>query len=215
MKDRFLLHIFLCVGLALAGCTRTESEWTESEAPNKLRVDLVRLQHDVAFAFNSTKPADGENEEFIAFLDRAGVTPDDNVYLRAANADLLTTARMAQLSDRFARRGVAVTTLPPAAENVSIDDVQVFVERYVVTPPDCPNWTKYPYGSHDNAVASNYGCSDATNFAHMIANPRDLVSGRDFGPEQGIPAFAAIDRYRAGRAFQPRAISTGGVGGGG
>ncbi len=75
----------------------------------------------------------------------------------------------------------------------------VVVERYIVTPPDCPNWTKSSSGDHDNAATSNFGCSNVTNLGLMVADPRDLVIARQLGPGSAAQAGLAIQRYMAGK----------------
>jgi len=86
----------------------------------------------------------------------------------------------------------------------------VVVERYVVTPPDCPNWTKPPYGDHSNTPASNFGCATATNLGLMVADPRDLVIGRSLGPPRGDPALYGYSRYRVGKPRKPDTTGTSG-----
>jgi pilus assembly protein CpaD len=89
--------------------------------------------------------------------------------------------------------------LPAAADAVPRNTLLVVVERYVVTPPDCPNWTKSQSGDHDNATSSNFGCSSITNLGLMVADPRDLVIARQLGPASAAQAGLAIQRYRAGQ----------------
>ena len=47
------------------------------------------------------------------------------------------------------------------------------------------------------------GCNaTATNLAHMVAEPRDLVRGRELGPADGIREAEAIVRYREGKVTE-------------
>ena len=78
------------------------------------------------------------------------------------------------------------------------------VERYVVTPPDCPDWTRQAVENHANAMPSNYGCASLTNLALMVADPRDLATGRPLGPADADPALLAVQRYRAGKVLPLR-----------
>jgi len=44
---------------------------------------------------------------------------------------------------------------------------------------------------------SNYGCALNSNMAAMIANPQDLVSGREgSGVGDTVTAFKAVEQYR-------------------
>ncbi len=220
-----LFRICLALGLLVAGCTPSTSEWTPAEAPKAPRVDYVRLQHEAVFKPASPDFANGEASSLTSFLSEAGVTAEDHVYFEAASDDQLSLSRIGRLAKVMERQGVGAQTLPPAA-GLAPDRVRVVVERYVVTPPNCPNWTGPAVGDHANQTSSNFGCSDATNFSLMVADPRDLVIGRTPDPAQGDAALAAATRYREGRVKSPsgqgasttyvqQQTSGGGAGGGG
>lgn len=196
MKDRLLATLCLGLGLVVAGCTPPTSEWTDAQAPKKLHVDYVRLQHSTAFTPGSADLAAGAAEDLDAFLEESEVTPEDHLYFEAASEDSLTAGRIAALTRAIGRRGVGAKALPPSPKDVPPDHMIVYVERYVVTPPDCPNWSKPSYGDHSNSMPSNYGCADVTNLGLMVADPRDLVVGRPLGPSEGNQATAGIARYR-------------------
>lgn len=213
------LLLCLCLGLALAGCTPPAAEWSDVQAPKRLRIDFVRLQHAAAFVPGSADLAEGEAENLAAFLDQAELTGDDRVYFAPARNDTLAAARVGQLTREISQRGIGAVTLPPEGDTAE-DHMMIFVERYVVTPPDCPNWTKPTFGDHSNTLPSNFGCADATNLGLMVADPRDLVIGRTLGPSQGEPAVYGYSRYRNDKAKQPgtnsvSGFSSGGGGGGG
>jgi pilus assembly protein CpaD len=197
MKNQLLATLCLGLGLALAGCTPPTSEWSEAQSPKKLQVDYVRLQHTAAFAPGSADLAEGEAADLAAFLEQSQVSGGDHVYLQPAGEDNLTAQRIAQLTRQLSPRGIGASALPPSAKDVPADHMLLVIERYVVTPPNCPDWTKPAYGAgHSNAMPSNYGCADVTNLGLMIADPRDLVIGRTLGPQEGNPATAAVLRYR-------------------
>jgi len=196
-----LLRLCLGLGLLAAGCTPSTSEWTPAEAPKAPHVDYVRLQHEAAFKPGSPDLAGGEAASLTRFLDLAGVTSEDHVYFEAGD-DRLSVARLGRLTRLAAQQGIGARTLPPEG-NLLPDHLRVVVERYVVTPPECPNWTSPAVGDHGNQPGSNWGCADATNFSLMVADPRDLVIGRTMEPAQGDGAFAAVKRFREGKVKDP------------
>jgi len=210
MTDRLFRHLYLCFGLALAGCTPPVSEWSDAEASKQIRVDYVRLQHEAAFMPGSADLAEGEAEGLAAFLEQAEVAPQDQVFFQPASNDKLAAARIGQLARELTQRGIGATTLPPSATAIAADHMTVVVERYVVTPPDCPNWSKPPSGEHANTLPSNFGCADATNLGLMVADPRDLVVGRSPGPPRGDPALYGYARFRNGKPAKPDTASTSG-----
>jgi pilus assembly protein CpaD len=159
----------------------------------------VRLTHPAMFGPNAVKLSSEESQKLSAFLDNAQVSADDHVYIeQPANGDRLAAQRVGQIAHQLAARGIGVRTLP-AKGDIPADQLTVLVERYVVTPPTCPDWTKDPVADHENEVYSNFGCANVTNLGLMVADPRDLVIGRQMGPEVGNPALAGVARYRDGK----------------
>ncbi len=197
MKARLILCLALATG-ALQACD-SPGEWSPAEAPRQMRVDFQRMTHTAAFASNSTQLGPKEQDGLSAFLQVAQVTTDDPVYLEAVTGDRLGASRISALARDLTRRGYSVATLPAAPDAVPPNTLLVVVERYIVTPPDCPNWTKSSSGDHDNAPTSNFGCSNVTNLGLMVADPRDLVIARQLGPGSAAQAGLAIQRYMAGK----------------
>lgn len=53
-----------------------------------------------------------------------------------------------------------------------------------------------------------FGCANADNLRAMIANPADLVQGREMGGSDAIVEAAAVARYRADKVKKLRSNST-------
>lgn len=207
-------HSLLCacagLGLLLAACS-TNDRAASTPPPKELKVTYTELKLRTDFVHAGAAFAPGAAAKLDAFLDDAGVTSDDHVYLEAARGDRLAAQRIGRISRELTRRGIGARVLPAADEGVDTDQLLVKVERYVVTPPKCPDWTKSPlYGQHDNQVASNFGCATTSNLGLMVADPRDLTVGRVMGPEEGDPAIASIARYRDGKPKPLPGSSSGG-----
>ena len=74
--------------------------------------------------------------------------------------------------------------------------MRVTVGRYVVTPPNCPDWTKPATGDPGNNVSSNFGCATTANLGLMIADPGALVRGYAAGPGDGEMLAKGVQNYR-------------------
>jgi len=205
------IRLISCLALAaaLAACESPQAEWSNIEAPRETRIDFHRYTHTAAFAAGRNDLAPGEVQRLDAFLQRAQVSPNDPVYLEAPANDTVSGARVSALARDLTRKGYAVSRLPSARDAVPPNSLMVVIERYTVTPPPCPNWTKSPSENHENAVSSNFGCSNLTNLDLMVADPRDLVIGRDMGPEPADHAGLAIQRYREGKTAPLPGITAG------
>lgn len=86
---------------------------------------------------------------------------------------------------------------------------RVVVSRSRADVPGCPNWSVPSQPNFENATMSNYGCGVNSNLAAMVANPEDLIHGRESG---GIgdnqTAAKAVESYRKGATKGLQAIST-------
>ena len=193
------LFYAIVASAALQACAPPGSDWTSSEAPRELRVDFQRLTHTASFVPGTAQLDRGEEQGLMAFLAVSQSNPDDPVLLEAPADDKASNQRISALARTLSRKGFAVATLPPARDVIPPNALLVVVERYTVTPPDCPNWTKSPAEDHDNMPSSNFGCANLTNLGYMVADPRDLVHGRQLGPADADAWSLAIQRYREGK----------------
>lgn len=113
----------------------------------------------------------------------------DGAYADAARSDV---ARVASRHGMLLSRGYPVVqgAVAPGA-------VRVVVSRTRASVPNCPNWSKPSQPNFKNNTMPNYGCGVNSNLAAMIADPNDLVWGRD-GAEFGNAdtASRAIRSYR-------------------
>lgn len=199
---------FPLVGLALlaglAACTSPVDDWQPLEAPKTNTVALSRLTHTVQFAPGATRISAAERHRLFSFIADADLMAGEHVYLETPRGDAVSRSREDGIRRILARRGILVGSIPASmtTSNSQIalgDTVTIQLERYVVTPPDCPNWSKPTGGDPTNSVASNFGCATATNLGLMVANPRDLIAGRTPGPADAEPTLIAVQNYRAGK----------------
>ena len=184
---------------ALVGCTNvTKADLEVNETPKKLAVEWTRETHLVAFAPSEAALGKDAKAALTGFLRQAYKGPDNSILVNpGASVDgrnVLFKARGKALQNFLADLGYASSVL---ASNAGVENTAIVaVERYAVSYPDCPDWHRAP--PLTNGVWSNYGCANAVNLGQMIADPRDLVTGRDLGPADGTVAAAAIARYRKG-----------------
>lgn len=186
---------------ALVGCAPvTRADLEVNETPKQLAVEWSRETHLVAFAPSEAALGKDAKSALVGFLRQNYGGPDNRILVNPGapvdGRDALFKARGVALQNFLADLGYASSVLPSNAgvENTAI----VAVERYAVTFPDCPDWHRAP--PFTNGVWSNYGCANAVNLGQMIADPRDLVTGRELGPADGTIAAAAVARYRKGEA---------------
>lgn len=220
MKKQAMILVAVAAAV-LQACTSPQAEWSPVEAPRDIQVDYARTAHTAHYAPGASELSPVERARLSEFLRTSEARPHDSIYLEPAAGDHLSVARVNALARELLHRGYEVSPLPPSRDAVRPNSLLVVVERYVATPPNCPNFSKSSSDDHENALPSNWGCANQTNLSLMVANPRDLVIGRDPSLEPADAAVLPIQRYRlgktaplpsenAGEAYTPPASATGG-----
>jgi len=181
-----------------AACTPTTAQWSDAQSAKQNKVSFVRLAHEVHFA-SGPSLSQHEADSLSAFLQRQNVTDSDRVSLIAVEGPQAQQQQRA-VAAALKRHGVQPkVALPTEGAAAAPGIVTVVVARYVVTPPPCPDWSRAGTSDPSNNANPNYGCFDAYNLGLMVADPRDLVAGRDMAPADADAATLSIQRYRDGK----------------
>lgn len=89
-------------------------------------------------------------------------------------------SRRAAVGAVIGRYGLLVADGAPLTQgSIRPGDVRVIVSRREAYVPNCPNWSRPSQPEFDGSQDSNYGCATNSNLAAMIANPEDLIQGRE------------------------------------
>ena len=117
----------------------------------------------------------------------------DSIYVDGPLAESVR-GDIAQVAGRY---GMLVSAgAPVTAGQVADGSVRVVVSRTRAEVPNCPNWSEPSSPNYQNRMLSNFGCGVNSNLAAMVANPEDLVHGREGGVTDPKTAVRAIDIYR-------------------
>ena len=202
--------------LALAACS-AQPIYPEAAGIEKVnQVEWKMERHAVDFGFGRATPSTAE----IAALDRF-VRPyvnDTAVRVYVDGAPAAAGAALAQqreqvlsawLEAKGFRPGLIVEGVPGAVPATDPARAVVYVGRYDVVLPDCPDWRKQTGADFTNTHSSNHGCATTVNFARMLADPGDLVQGRDPGPSDGERRAAAVKNYREAAKSDAKADAEG------
>lgn len=171
------------------------------------RVDLVQYNHTVKFTCPGARTSKRELSQLDAFFKGIQLKYGDEITLRGG-----TKARQRYLTRRIRKTGLPITVrVEPDRPNMKKSNtIALLVERYVVTPPACPNWSDFHGKEQRNMPGSQYGCATDSALGYMIANPKDLAVGQVMKPGNSDAAVGAQERYRTGRVIPPATVSTGG-----
>jgi len=221
------LSVLTLAGLTLIGCTPGSTSldptlgWQQVSSPKTLEVDRATYRHAIYFATDQDNLRGSEQDRLIAFLRSVRPEGDESIRIeghadeRASdlyNLDLaarrIETVKHFLVDSGIDQHQVHASSFGEQAPAAAGSDerawsqnrrVEIVLERYVVTPPACPDWSRETGVDYANGPHTNFGCATTANLGLMIANPRDLVEGRRLGPADGIHQANGVVRYREGQ----------------
>ena len=150
------------------------------------------------YAFDAAAP-DGslpqsEQYRLDAWFQGLNLGYGDHIYVEGPYADA-ARSDVARVAGRY---GLLVSSGSPISQGlVGPGLVRVVVSRTVASVPNCPNWREESQPNFANHSMSNFGCAVNSNMAAMIADPNDLVWGREgTGVGDADTSSRAIRSYR-------------------
>jgi pilus assembly protein CpaD len=209
MRSNLLLVAAL--GCALAGCNTLPDDPARGVASVNVPV-VTTADYTFAAAAPGESLAPGEAERLDGFFRGLGLGYGDSIFVDGPDASA-ARGQVAQLAGRY---GLLIQQgAPVLAGQVQPGTVRVIVSRRRAEVPGCPNWSRPAQPDYSNQQASNFGCAVNSNLAAMIADPVDLIHGRDGGGvNDNRTATRAVDMYRStppsGTKGLPAVTTTGG-----
>ena len=189
-------HLIIALAAsALSACSHTPYDLPDRglEAVNEPVVASTNYVFDAAAPEGFLPPQ--EAARLDGWFRGLGLGYGDSVYVdggysEAARADV---QRIAGQYGMLVAAGAPVTNGAVAPGNV-----RVIVSRTTASVPGCPNWDRPSNPNYNNRTMPNFGCAVNGNLAAMVANPQDLVHGREgSGLSDATTATRAIGAYRA------------------
>jgi pilus assembly protein CpaD len=184
----------LLVAFALAGCGHKPYDIPDRglEAVN---VPVVTRSD---FVFDAAAPDGGlaphESARLNAWFAGLNLGYGDRIYVDSPYA----TGARSDVAQIIGNYGLMLSEgAPVSAGAVGPGMVRVIVSRTQASVPGCPNWSVPSQPNSQNRSMSNFGCSVNANLAAMVADPQDLVHGRE-GPaaSDGVEGAKAVNMYR-------------------
>jgi pilus assembly protein CpaD len=179
---------------ALIGCTTGQADMPD----RGMAAVNVPVVTSADYAFDASAPggvlAPGEAQRLDGWFQGLDLGYGDSVYVDGAYGD---RAR-AQVADVAGRYGMLVQAgAPVTAGMVQPGTVRVVVSRRRAEVRGCPNWSVPAQPNWANRNMSNYGCSVNSALAAMVADPVDLIHGREgSGVGDATTAAKAVNLYR-------------------
>lgn len=205
------VKLVLIAVFALAACSQQIEGWNNEAppTPKKSTVEWSVADHELRFTPESRWLAPGELSRLDAFLTKIDIRRPVHVYVQTGGNGIpksLADNRAATMHALLRARGVMARERPPemtpgsgpVTSGDNPDTAALLVGHYGVATPGCPDWRKPTIADFSNQQSSNLGCANELNLGLMVADPRDLIRGREEGPADGTRAELAVTGYREG-----------------
>ena len=192
MRSKFALVL---LASTLAGCA-VGQEGNPDRGMAAVNVPVVARTD---YVFDAVAPGGsllpGESARLNAWFAGLDLGYGDSIYVDGPYADA-ARADVAQVAGSY---GLMVSASAPVTTGaVPPGMVRVIVSRTRASVPGCPNWSIRSQPNFDNRTMSNFGCAVNSNLAAMIANPEDLIHGREgTGVGDTITGTKAVEFYRS------------------
>jgi pilus assembly protein CpaD len=186
----------LALSTALAGCQTAVGHDVPDRGVISVNVPVVTTAD---YIFDAAAPggalAQGESERLNGWFQGLGLGYGDSIYVDGAYAPV-AHEQVARIAGQY---GLLVSDGAPVTQGaVQPGAVRVVVSRRRAEVPGCPNWGRPSEPDFANRSSSNYGCSINSNFAAQVANPEDLLHGREGSSAvDAMTGTKAVQLYRA------------------
>lgn len=186
---------FVLLATALAGCGHVPYD-EPSRGVSAVNVPVLTRAE---FIFDAAAPdgalSPSENARLDGWFRSLDLGYGDSIYV---DGDYAGAARddVARTAGRY---GLLLSdSAPVTAGAVPPGTVRVVVSRTRATVPNCPNWSEPSQPNFANRSMSTVGCAVNGNLAAMVANPEDLIHGREGSSVVDAATSAkAVQSYRS------------------
>lgn len=172
MRSKIYLLPASAFALALSGCgAGTQNRGLESvHQPVVTRSDFV---HDMSDAYGADAA-----QKLATWFDAVKLRYGDKVSVDDPSGNEGNRSAVAAVANRY---GIKLEDAAPVTQGVIAPGAfRVVVSRATATVPGCPDWSRSGLAANYNGdLPSNYGCATNASLAAMVADPEDLVRGKE------------------------------------
>ncbi|MES2289537.1 MAG: CpaD family pilus assembly protein [Pseudomonadota bacterium] len=182
--------------LALLGCSVLAGCGTQNRSLESVHQPVVARTD---YVYDMPSPGDrlsaGEAVRLADWFDSLNLRYGDRVSVDAQGAGPAARDAVGRVVGRY---GLLMDETAPVTQGeIAPGSVRVVVSRMTATVPNCPDWSRPSQPNFNGHAMSNYGCATNSNLAAMVADPRDLVSGRSGATSvDATLSTKAIGQYR-------------------
>jgi pilus assembly protein CpaD len=178
------------LALALSACGTVNRGVESVHQPIVQRTDYV-----IDLAASGDQLAPGERERLDGWFRSIDLAYGDRVSVDDPSGAIGVRSDVDSLLGRRGMTSLANAPVTPGA--IAPGSVRVVVSRATASVPGCPDWSRKASPEFVGSTMSNYGCASNAALAAMVADPTDLIQGREAGAAgDPVTAGKAIRAYR-------------------
>ncbi len=169
---------------------------TENRSLSSIRQPVVERSN---FTLDVDTAPDGlpvaEQQRISGWFEAMDLRYGDRISIDDGSTNPAVVEDLAALAGRY---GLMVSEgSPVTAGFVNPGQARVVITRSTAYVPDCPNWSANAESNELNATYPGFGCAINGNLAAMVADPEDLLTGKQGTGETVVTTSTkAIESYR-------------------
>jgi len=190
-KLNILTAASLAIALAGCGSIGDNASLYSTNQPVVERTNYaidVNLDGSGVSASEETRVAQWFNALNLGYGDRIALDFGGSYPNAAAKQDV---------ADLAARKGMLVVDNAPVTQGVIVPGTARIVVTRSTASVDCGGWDNSSDANYNSHTNKNYGCATNSNLAAMIADPEDLVRGKENDSNDNSGGNRAIENLRA------------------
>lgn len=189
-KTAGILAISLAFGVTACGGMANNPTLYSTKQPV---IERTNLTFDVSTSYDGLPIA--EQARLDDWFEAMDLRYGDRLSLDDPGASAATRDAVGKLA---AKHGILLAKgAPDTTGYVAPGQARVVITRSTASVPGCPDWSTASDINYGNGTYSNYGCATNANLAAMVADPEDLLAGKQGTGETVVTTSTkAIQTYR-------------------
>lgn len=183
----------IAASLSLAGCGTLPTNTSMYSVHQPV---VERTNFAIDLASDGSGIASADQVRLNEWFDALGLGYGDRISVDNGNGYASSDAAR-DVAAAAAKRGMLMTdTAPTTPGAIAPGNIRVVVTRSQASVPSCPDWSTTHENNYNSGNHSNHGCASNSNLAAMVADPEDLVRGRESGRLDRNSGKAAVNAYK-------------------
>ena len=173
MPSKIYLLPAAAAALTLAGCGGGGTQNRGLESAHQAVVTRSDFVYDMSNAYGGDA-----SRKLTGWFDSVKLRYGDKVSVDDPSGNEENRAIVAAVANRY---GIKLEDAAPVTQGaIAPGSFRVVVSRATASVPGCPDWSRSSIvGNYNGEMPSNYGCAMNASIAAMVADPEDLVRGKE------------------------------------